>query len=253
MAKNAYAHGGGGGGGPGGGGPGGGGPGGAGGPGGGGGGGPGGGGPGGGGGAGASSGGGSSGAAGAGAAGAAGAGGGGAGAAGASGAGAGSSGSSAGAGAGSAGAAAGSAGAAGPGSAAGAAGGGAGSGAGGGFAYTSEMSAIEAFLRSPAATHPVATGPELKQRVRIVSAYKNALGQSCNIVEQRVSISGQSVLALGTVCRRKDGQWALVSCDARRHPSKTCSPGRSVEARRGHSHKSSPEIAARPSDLRARN
>ena len=78
----------------------------------------------------------------------------------------------------------------------------------------------------------------------------NGFRQSCKVVEQRVTIAGQSALALGTVCQRKDGQWVFVSCEAGRHSSKACSPAGSVPIvqTRPIARPKMPEVAARPSD-----
>ncbi|HWI29352.1 MAG TPA: hypothetical protein VN668_20430 [Stellaceae bacterium] len=54
-----------------------------------------------------------------------------------------------------------------------------------------------------------ATAPS-QQQVKVVSAYRNALGQNCQVVEQNVYIAGQRVHASGTMCRQSDGRWALV-------------------------------------------
>jgi hypothetical protein len=86
-------------------------------------------------------------------------------------------------------------------SGAGAGGGGA---AGGGFAYTPELSAIEAFLRSPRAIHPAR-----KPKVIVRSTFVNAIGQPCRVVEETVAIDGEEVRASGTVCQRANRRWAV--------------------------------------------
>ncbi|HZB91705.1 MAG TPA: hypothetical protein VE397_09705, partial [Stellaceae bacterium] len=104
----------------------------------------------------------------------------------------------------------GSSGAGGGGAGAGAAAAGGDGGGGGGFAYTPEISALEAFLRSPAATHPLLAVAPDQQQVRVIAEFRNATGQSCQVVEQRVFIGGARVRATGTVCQQPDGRWALM-------------------------------------------
>ncbi|MGO8919841.1 MAG: hypothetical protein ACLQJR_28410 [Stellaceae bacterium] len=48
------------------------------------------------------------------------------------------------------------------------------------------------------------------QHVRIVSRFRNARGNVCNVIKQSVLIDGARVLATGTVCRQPDGRWTLV-------------------------------------------
>ncbi len=99
----------------------------------------------------------------------------------------------------------GSAGSAASGTAGAASGAGSGSGAaGGGFAYTPELSAIEAFLRSSRAIH---SAHEPKVIVR--STFVNAIGQPCRVVEETVTIDRKKVRASGIVCQRANGRWAL--------------------------------------------
>ncbi len=71
------------------------------------------------------------------------------------------------------------------------------------------MSALEAFLRSPAATHWYAVTPQ-RQQVQVVRTYQNAFGRSCQVIRQNVVISGITVNAIGTVCQLPDGRWALA-------------------------------------------
>jgi surface antigen len=71
------------------------------------------------------------------------------------------------------------------------------------------MSALEAFERSPAATHWYAVTPQQHQ-VQVVRRYQNAAGRSCQVLKQTVVISGMTVNAVGTVCQQSDGRWALV-------------------------------------------
>jgi surface antigen len=68
------------------------------------------------------------------------------------------------------------------------------------------MSALDAFLRSPDATH--AESGTVGKAV-VLSAFTNDLGQACRVIEQRVFIAGQRVHATGTVCRQPDGRWLL--------------------------------------------
>jgi surface antigen len=70
------------------------------------------------------------------------------------------------------------------------------------------MSALEAFLRSPAATHWYAVQPQ--QQVQVIRRYRNAAGRSCQVIRQSVFISGMTVKAIGTVCQQPDGRWALA-------------------------------------------
>jgi surface antigen len=72
-----------------------------------------------------------------------------------------------------------------------------------------------AFLASPAATR-VAAGASTHNTVLVKALYKDKAGRSCRIVEQTVTISGQTVRARGDICRMPGGQWALVSAPARR-------------------------------------
>jgi len=66
--------------------------------------------------------------------------------------------------------------------------------------------AIEAFLRSPAATHASAAQG---QEVEVISGFRNAHGQSCRVVQQTVIIAGQNVHATGTMCQEANGSWTL--------------------------------------------
>jgi len=130
------------------------------------------------------------------------------GAAGAAGGAAGAAGGAGGAAGGAAGAAGGAAGAAG--GAAGAAGSAAGTAAGsapGGATYSSDLSVIDAFLRSPRVTYPL---DGQQSTVSVQSPFVDRLGQTCRIVEQRVIIAGEQVKASGTMCLQPDGRWALV-------------------------------------------
>jgi surface antigen len=67
---------------------------------------------------------------------------------------------------------------------------------------------LEAFARSPAATR-TATATSSEQ-LRILSGFRNAEGQPCQVVEQTVLISGQRVRATGTMCQQPDGRWVLT-------------------------------------------
>jgi hypothetical protein len=75
------------------------------------------------------------------------------------------------------------------------------------------MSALEAFLRSPAATHWYAVTPTPQQQVQVVRRYQNEAGRSCQVIKQIVVISGMTVNAIGTVCQQTDGRWALMGLD----------------------------------------
>ena len=68
---------------------------------------------------------------------------------------------------------------------------------------------LEAFLRSPLATHTIVAQDE-PQQVRIIRGFSNKLGQPCRVVEQVVVINGQHVRATGTVCQQSDGHWAVA-------------------------------------------
>jgi surface antigen len=68
---------------------------------------------------------------------------------------------------------------------------------------------IDAFLRSPRATHTNLAQGE-PQQVRIIRGFSNNLGQPCRVVEQIVIINGQRVRATGTVCQQADGHWAVA-------------------------------------------
>jgi hypothetical protein len=70
------------------------------------------------------------------------------------------------------------------------------------------MSALEAFLRSPAAVTPTP-----QQQVQVVRRYENAAGRSCQVIKQIVVISGMTVNAIGTMCQQTDGRWALMGLD----------------------------------------
>ncbi|HKW55025.1 MAG TPA: hypothetical protein VJO12_15135, partial [Stellaceae bacterium] len=76
-------------------------------------------------------------------------------------------------------------------------------------AWTPELAARDAFLRSLAATRP-STQIAQRQDARVVSAYTNRLGQPCRVVEQDVWIGGESVKASGTVCEQPNGVWAVM-------------------------------------------
>jgi surface antigen len=71
------------------------------------------------------------------------------------------------------------------------------------------MSALDAFLRSPAATHWYALKPG-QQQVQVIRVYRNTFGQSCKVIKQSVFISGTKVDASGTMCQQPDGRWALM-------------------------------------------
>ena len=71
------------------------------------------------------------------------------------------------------------------------------------------MSVLEAFLRSPAATHPAVAVAQGDQQVRVVSDFINAAGQHCNVVEQSVLVVRERVRASGTLCQQLDGRWVL--------------------------------------------
>jgi hypothetical protein len=75
------------------------------------------------------------------------------------------------------------------------------------------MSALDAFLRSPAATHWYAVMPPPQQQVQVVRRYQNAAGRNCRQIKQIVVISGMTVNAIGTVCQQTDGRWALMGLD----------------------------------------
>ncbi|HEV2548316.1 MAG TPA: hypothetical protein VGU20_13335 [Stellaceae bacterium] len=68
---------------------------------------------------------------------------------------------------------------------------------------------LEAFLRSPRATH-TAVAQDVPQQVRIIRGFSNDQGQPCRVVEQTVVINGQRVRATGTVCQQQDGHWAIT-------------------------------------------
>jgi surface antigen len=71
------------------------------------------------------------------------------------------------------------------------------------------MSAQEAFLRSPAATHWYVLKPG-QQQVQVIRVYRNAFGESCQVIKQSVFIAGTRVDAIGTMCQQPDGRWALM-------------------------------------------
>jgi hypothetical protein len=48
------------------------------------------------------------------------------------------------------------------------------------------------------------------QNTNIVLGFRNALGQSCHVVEQMVVIGGQRTPATGTMCQQYDGHWEIV-------------------------------------------
>ena len=68
---------------------------------------------------------------------------------------------------------------------------------------------MEAFLRSPRATHATVAQDE-PQQVRIIRGFSNDQGQPCRVVEQTVVINGQRVRATGTVCQQPDGHWTIA-------------------------------------------
>lgn len=68
--------------------------------------------------------------------------------------------------------------------------------------------AQDAFLQSAVATR-AAPGVAEHERVRVISVFTDEKGRPCRVMEQRVSISGQQVKAIGTICRGADGRWAL--------------------------------------------
>jgi surface antigen len=68
---------------------------------------------------------------------------------------------------------------------------------------------LEAFLRSPQATHATVALDE-PQQVRIIRGFSNEQGQPCRVVEQTVVINGQRVRATGTVCQQPDGHWTIA-------------------------------------------
>lgn len=99
----------------------------------------------------------------------------------------------------------------GAGAGAGGPGGGPGAGAGAsGVAYTAGMSSLEAFLCSPAATHPATPVAASDEQVRVVAIFTNAIGQRCNVVEQTIRVGGGRVRATGTSCQQSDGRWLLI-------------------------------------------
>jgi surface antigen len=61
---------------------------------------------------------------------------------------------------------------------------------------------------SPPNTQAVAA-PDV-QNMNIVLGFRNALGQSCRVVEQTIVIGGQRTPATGTMCQRYDGHWEIV-------------------------------------------
>jgi surface antigen len=65
------------------------------------------------------------------------------------------------------------------------------------------------FLASPVATR-VAAGRGARNTAIVKALYTDAAGRPCRLVEQSVTIDGQTVRARGTICRMPDGQWALV-------------------------------------------
>jgi surface antigen len=49
------------------------------------------------------------------------------------------------------------------------------------------------------------------EEVRVVSSFRNAAGQPCQIIEQTVRLSGgERVRATGMMCRQRDGRWTLM-------------------------------------------
>jgi surface antigen len=68
---------------------------------------------------------------------------------------------------------------------------------------------LEAFLRSPRATH-ITVAQDEPQQVRIIRGFSNDQGQPCRVVEQIVIINGQRVRAMGTVCQQQDGRWTIA-------------------------------------------
>jgi hypothetical protein len=48
------------------------------------------------------------------------------------------------------------------------------------------------------------------QNTNIVLGFRNALGQSCHVVEQTIVIGGQRTPATGTMCQQYDGHWEIV-------------------------------------------
>ena len=49
------------------------------------------------------------------------------------------------------------------------------------------------------------------EQARVISSFRNARGQTCHVVEQKVWLSGgERVRASGTMCQEGDGRWVLV-------------------------------------------
>jgi surface antigen len=65
------------------------------------------------------------------------------------------------------------------------------------------------FLASPVATR-VAPGRGANNTAVVKAVYTDSAGRPCRVVEQRVTIDGETVEARGTICRLPDGRWALV-------------------------------------------
>jgi surface antigen len=65
------------------------------------------------------------------------------------------------------------------------------------------------FLASPVATR-VAPGRGANNTAVVKAVYTDRAGRLCRVVEQRVTIDGETVRARGTICRLPDGRWALV-------------------------------------------
>jgi surface antigen len=72
-----------------------------------------------------------------------------------------------------------------------------------------DLAASRAFLNSPAATRVASEGAGAAT-IKVMSGYRNASGSPCRVIEQTVRVNGQPVRAVGTVCRRPQGVWALV-------------------------------------------
>jgi hypothetical protein len=65
------------------------------------------------------------------------------------------------------------------------------------------------FLASPEATR-VAPGRGIDNTAVVKAVYTDRAGRPCRVVEQSVTIDGETVRARGTICRLPGGRWALV-------------------------------------------
>jgi hypothetical protein len=55
-----------------------------------------------------------------------------------------------------------------------------------------------------------AAGRGARNTAVVKARYTDAAGRPCRLVEQSVTIDGETVRARGTICRMPDGRWALV-------------------------------------------